>query len=62
MPQNHKYMYLLVTQDVYELPLDFADTVRELAKRHGVSAQTVISGAWYAEKEGRMSKWRRVKL
>ena len=57
-----RYVYMLVTQDEYELPLDFADTAKELARRHGVSYLTVQSGAWYASKEGRKSKWRKVKL
>ena len=62
MPHKCKYIYMLVTQDEYELPLDFAETARELAARQGTTYNTVQSGAWYAEKEGRKSKWRRVRL
>lgn len=41
MSHKRKYIYMLVTQDEYELPLDFAETARELAVRgeRGTSEQ-----------------------
>ena len=62
MQNENRYIYLKVTSDEYELPLDVADTARELARRQGTAYETILSGAWHAENGGRKSKWRRVRL
>ena len=54
------HVYMLVTQDKYELPLMVADTATELARRLGISKCSVMSAICKAKKTGRKCKYVRV--
>lgn len=62
MQSENRYIYIKVTQDKYEHIVDLDVAPSLLAKRHGVTTNTVTTGAWHAENDGRKSKWRRVKI
>ena len=53
-------LYMLVTQDKYELPLIVADTVAELAKLTGQKRSSVASAITHAEKKGFKSMYVKV--
>lgn len=42
---KHKYLWLYVTPDKYELPVYVCDTARELAEKRNVSVSTVKTAA-----------------
>ncbi len=56
------HVYMLVTQDKYELPLMVADTATELARKLGLSKDSVASAICKAKKDGRKCKYVRVEL
>lgn len=55
-----KAVYMLVTQDKYELPLVVADSVAELAKLTGQKRSSVASAISHAKKKGFNSRYIRV--
>ena len=55
-------VFLLVTKDKYELPLMVCDSAEELARRVGVSPQTVWTCIWKASKAGRNCKYKVVDI
>ena len=57
-----KTVYMLVTQDKYELPLVVADTVAELARLTGQKRSSVASAITHAKKKGFSSKYVKVIL
>ncbi len=58
-----KYIWMLVTQDKYELPCCVFDSCEELADYCGVSKDSVRSAVFHFEKEGRkFSRYRRVEV
>ena len=59
---DNRYIYMLVTQDEYELPLDIDTSPTKLGKRHGSTGKAVRAGAYYTERGQRKSMWRRVRL
>lgn len=50
-------VWMVVTRDIYELPVAIADTSKELAKICGVSDLTIQTGA-YRYKAGKVKKSR----
>ena len=54
------HVYMLVTEDEYELPLMVADTAIELARRLGLRECSVMSAICKAKKTGRKCKYVRV--
>ena len=61
MQSENRYIYLKVTSDEYELPVDFDMSPTKLGKRHGSTGKAVRAGAYYTEKGQRKSMWRRVR-
>lgn len=60
---NPQYIYMLVTEDKYELPILTATSASELAKLCGVSKNTVITATWRRDNGiTEKSKYVRVKL
>lgn len=58
-----QYIYMLVTEDKYELPVMVASSASQLAKMCGVTANTVLAMAWRHDKGiHKRSKYVRVKL
>ena len=57
-----KAVYMLVTQDKYELPLVVADTVAELARLTGQKRSSVASAITHAKKKGFNSKYIKVNI
>lgn len=55
--QAREVVYMLVTQDKYELPLVVADTVAELAKLTGQKRSSVASAISHAKKKGFSSRY-----
>lgn len=49
---KHKYLWLYVTPDKYELPIYVCDTAQELADKRGVSVSTVKTGALIHKRKG----------
>lgn len=60
--QAREVVYMLVTQDKYELPLVVADTVAELAKLTGKKRSSVASAISHAKKKGFSSRYVKVVL
>lgn len=56
------HVYILVTQDKYELPLMLADTAEEMARKLGLRKDSVASAICKAKKDGRKCKYVRVEL
>lgn len=57
-----QYVWLKVTHDEYELPLCWADSPTELARKLGTSPQSVISAVSH-EKHGRFkSCYKKVRI
>lgn len=57
---NPSYLYLIVTQDKYELPL-FVGSVYEVAEKAGISVNSVYSSLCYFEHgKYKTCKFRRV--
>ena len=55
------YLYMVVTDDEYELPLIVCDTIRELARCTGVDENSISCGlARYEKGIHKHSKYRRV--
>lgn len=50
-------VYMLVTNDKYELPLAIADSVAELAKITGQKRSSVASAITHAKKKGFNSRY-----
>ena len=48
--QGLKPLYLMVTKDKYQLPLDVADTAEELARICGVRQSTIIKSINHRKK------------
>lgn len=55
-------VYMMVTQDKYELPLAVANSAAELARIVGVSKIAVHSGASRNARHGTWSRFRRVTI
>lgn len=53
-------VYMLVTQDKYELPLVVADTVAELARITGQKRSSIASAMSHAKKKGFSSRYVKV--
>lgn len=53
-------VYMLVTQDKYELPLIVTDTMAELARRTGQKRSSVASAISHANKKGFKSRYIKV--
>lgn len=62
MGAKNKCLYLIVTQDKYELPL-FVGTIKEVAEKAGVSENAIYSSISHFER-GRLAtcKYRKVYL
>lgn len=58
---KQRFIYLAVTPDIYELPIDFADTVAELGKRIGKS-RVLISSSMCHKRDGSLSGMKFVKV
>lgn len=58
--RRKKAVYMLVTQDKYELPLVVADTVTELARLTGVKRNVISSAMSHAKKKGFKSMYVKV--
>ena len=48
-----KFLWLMITQDKYELPLVVADTAKELAMITGTTKNNVVSSACRYRRDGR---------
>ena len=57
-----KFLWLMITQDKYELPLVVADTAKELAMITGTTKNNVVSSACRYRRDGWGTKFVRVKL
>ncbi len=57
-----KYIFMLVTKDIYELPLAVADTRKELGALIGVSPTTIANSIARARKNRKKSKYVRVEF
>lgn len=57
-----KYLWMLVSDDDYELPLIVCDSIEELSKACGKEINTIRSAINHAEKRGSKSRYKRVKL
>lgn len=53
-------VYMLVTQDKYELPLVVADTVAGLARMTGQKRSSIASAMSHAKKKGFSSRYKKV--
>lgn len=61
MSAGRKYIYMMVSNDKYELPILIADTVQELADMAGVSRKT-ISTHISRSKKGQVKKIRYLRI
>lgn len=58
---TNKYIWMVVTQDKYELPVYVADTAREIAEIVGTTANSIISTySHYIRGNIKNCKYRRV--
>lgn len=60
MNKQNNAVYMLVTQDRYELPLIVADTMAELARLTGQKRSSVASAISHAKKKGFNSQYVKV--
>lgn len=60
MEKSENVVYMLVSQDKYELPLVVADTVAELAKLTGQKRSSVASAISHSKKKGFSSRYVKV--
>ena len=60
--QVENVLWICTTPDALELPVAVAGSVKELAQMLGVSADTIYSAVWQAEKRGGRCVYRRVVL
>ena len=60
MEKKQSAVYMMVTQDKYELPLAVADTVAELARLTGQKRNTIASAMSHAKKKGFSSRYKKV--
>lgn len=60
MEKEPRAVYMLVTQDKYELPLVVADTVAELARITGQKRSSIASAMSHANKKGFSSRYKKV--
>jgi hypothetical protein len=60
MQMKSKALYMLVTQDKYELPLIVADSVGELALKTGQKRNVISSAMSHAKKKGFKSMYVKV--
>lgn len=58
--KRQKTVYMLVTQDKYELPLAVADSVAELAQILGIKQNIISSAISHAKKKGFNSRYVKV--
>ena len=54
------FVYMLVTEDKFELPLAIADSAAELARMLGVDVNLIYSAVSKAKKRGGRSKYVKV--
>ena len=60
--QVENVLWMCTTPDALELPVAVAGSVKELARMLGVSAESIYSAVWQAEKRGGRCAYRRVVL
>ena len=60
MARTNNYIWMSVTRDEYELPLDIADSAPELASIVGVDSGTIYATVFRAEKQGKKARFVRV--
>ena len=58
----NKCVYMVVTNDPYELPIAIADTIEELSKMIGVKPNAISSAMSKAKKKGFKSIYKKVML
>lgn len=61
MPAVEKYIYMMVSDDKYELPLCIADSAQELADKVGVS-RNAITAHICRSKKGQVKKIRYLRI
>lgn len=58
-----KILWLMVTRDELELPMIVEESAEELAKKAGVSVESVLTGAWkYETGKIKFSRYRRIEV
>lgn len=57
-----KYVWMLVSNDKYELPLYVADTAQELADILGIPVINVTSAMSHARRRGNNCKYKKIKV
>ena len=57
-----KYLWVLVSDDEYELPLIVADSSTELSRICGLSERSVASAVYNCEKNGYNCRYKRVEM
>lgn len=62
MSRKKEYLWLRVTNDEYELPINIADTCYELAVMCGVKENAIYSAISHAKKENYRCKYVKVKV
>lgn len=55
-------VWLLVTKDKYELPLEIADSAGELAKKVGCSVNNIHAAVSQARRRGYNSRFKKVEI
>lgn len=55
-------VWLLVTKDKYELPLEIADSAGELAQKVGCSVNNIYSAVSHARHRGHNSRFKKVEI
>lgn len=63
MEKDIMHVYMMVTQDKYELPLAIADSSYELARITGTNAISIRSAISHAkDRNSKRSKWVKVEI
>lgn len=62
MSRKKEYLWLQVSNDEYELPINIADTCCELAEMCGVKENAIYSAISHAKKENYRCKYVKVKV
>lgn len=57
-----QYIYMLVTNDIYEFPVAMANSVQELARMIGVRPNSISSAMSHAKSRGQRCKYVKVEL
>ena len=60
--RNSEYIWMEVTTDKYEFPIEIADTCAELARKCGTSQNAIYSAISHAKKDGHKTSFCRVKI